>query len=62
MNNIPYVGKLAIQNGKCAVIFNQEIIESVKGKTAINYKDRHHSADIWNNLKNNKILEKDNNK
>jgi len=57
---IPHVGKLTITLGMCAVVFNQEIIEATRGKTAINYKERHHTADIhkWNNWMNDKILEK----
>ena len=61
---IPHVGKLSISIGMCAVVFNEEIIEATRGKTAINYKERHHTADIhkWNNWMNNKILEKNPNK
>lgn len=46
------------------VIFDSALIKGVRGKTAINYKDRHHSADIkrWNNLMNGKIHEADKSK
>lgn len=62
--SIPHVGKLSISIGICAVIFNRDIIDDARGKTAINYKDRHHSADVhkWNNFMNGKELEKDLNK
>jgi hypothetical protein len=43
---IPHVGKLSISIGICAVIFNRDIIDGARGKTAINYRDRHHSADV----------------
>jgi hypothetical protein len=62
--HIPHVGKLSISIGICAVIFNRDIIDDARGKTAINYKDRHHTADVsrWNNFMNGKELEKDRNK
>lgn len=55
---IPHVGKLSISIGICAVIFNEELIEATRGKTAILHKNRHHSASIPNNLMNTKMLEK----
>ena len=61
---IPHVGKLSIHIGMCAVIFNRDLIDKSRGNTQINYRDRHHVADVdkWNNLTNPKMLEKDRNK
>jgi len=61
---VPHVGKLSITIGMCAIVFNQELIEATRGKTAINYRERHHTADQdkWNNWMNNKILEKNPNR
>ena len=55
--NIPMVGKLSISIGICAVIFNTDIINESRGKTAVIHKDRHHSADVWNNLVNGRMLD-----
>ena len=51
------VGKLSISIGLCAVIFNTDIINDTRGKTTVIHKDRHHSADIWNNLANGRMLD-----
>ena len=54
---IPYVGSISISIGICAAIFNSDLIDESRGKTAIDYKKRHHSAFIPNNLVNAKMLE-----
>jgi len=59
---IPHVGRLSISIGICAVIFNDNLINSTRGKTAINHMKRHHSAYIRNNMVNTKNLEQDPNK
>ena len=55
--DIPHVGKLSISIGLAAVIFNNDIINNSRGKTAIIHRDRYHSANIKNNMTNTKMLD-----
>mmetsp|Transcript_13876 Transcript_13876/g.21632 ORF Transcript_13876/g.21632 Transcript_13876/m.21632 type:complete len:349 (-) Transcript_13876:2074-3120(-) len=40
-----------------AIIFKDEIIDATRGKTAINFLERHNSAGVLNNLVNSKMFE-----
>ena len=55
---IPNVGRLWVSVGICALIFDKDLITSTYGTTAIDYKQRHHSAQPRNNLMTSKELDK----